>query len=161
MPDLIITLQEQYTTPGNSNAQIISNAVTIPNINQFVRRVDSINSLAPVGIASFVTSNFNRTPGSFISADVKYVRITNLSTSNSSAIIYLIKNNTDSVTLSIDVGKSLILSNTNFNTSNTAYDYVVEGYVDPQYFEDFSTLDQIQAKASSGNVYLEYIIASI
>lgn len=161
MPDLTITLQEQYTTPGNSNTQTISNTVTIPNINQFVRRVDSINSFSPVGIVSFVTSSLNRTPGSFISADVKYIRITNLPTSSDSVIIYLIKNNTDSVTLSINVGKSVILSNTNFNTSNTAYDYVVEGYVDPQYFEDFSTLDQIQAKASSGTVYLEYVIASI
>jgi hypothetical protein len=161
MPDLIVTLQEEYTTPGNSNIQTISNVVTIPNINQFVRRVDSINSLAPVGIVSFTTSNLNRTPGSFISTDVKYIRITNLSTSNSDAIIYLIKNNTDSITLSVNVGKSIILSNTNFNTSNTAYDYVVEGYVDPQYFEDFSTLDQIQAKSSSGTVYLEYVIASI
>ena len=53
----------------------------------------------------------------------------------------------------------MILSNAQFESSNY-YDYVVEGYVDMQYYSSFASLTQIKAKAHTADVQIEYLVGS-
>lgn len=167
MSDLTVTIQEKLTLPNN-NIETAINTVTIPDVNQFVRRIDTIPydfEGTGVGIISFVGSEPQQTPGSFVNSAVKYIRITNLVNSNKFASIYIIKTNQESVVFKLDPGKSLMLSNDDFNASQ-AGDYVVEGYVDEQYYSSFIYISEIKAKAGdtdttyTGSIQLEYIVAS-
>ena len=40
------------------------------------------------------------------------------------------------------------------------YDYVVEGYVDIQYFNNFASLYSVKAKANNQDVRIEYLVGS-
>jgi hypothetical protein len=167
MSDLTVTIQEKLTLPNN-NVETAINTVTIPDVNQFVRRIDTVTydySGSGIGIIAFTNSESEQTPGSFVNSSVKYIRITNLVASNKFASIYIIKTNEESVVFKVDPGKSLMLSNDDFNASQ-AGDYVVEGYVDEQYYSDFVYISEIKAKAGdtdttyTGSIQLEYIVAS-
>ena len=167
MSDLTVTIQEKLTLPNN-NIETAINTVNIPDVNQFVRRIDTVTSDysgSGIGIIAFTNSESEQTPGSFVNSDVKYIRITNLVASNKFASIYIIKTNQESVVFKVDPGKSLMLSNDDFNASQ-AGDYVVEGYVDEQYYSDFVYISEIKAKAGdtdttyTGSIQLEYIVAS-
>ena len=167
MSDLTVTIQEQILLPNN-NIENITNTVVIPQVNQFVRRIDTIPydfSGSGVGLIAFVDSEPQQIPGSFVNSAVKYIRITNLVSSNQFASVYVIKTNSESVVFKVDPGKSLMLSNDDFNASQ-AGDYVVEGYVDEQYYSDFVYISEIKAKAGdtdttyTGSIQLEYIVAS-
>lgn len=167
MSNLTVSIQEKITLPNN-NIETAINTVTIPGVNQFARRIDTIPydfSGTGVGIISFVDSESQQTPGSFVNSAVKYIRITNLVNSDKFASIYIIKTNSESVVFKLDPGKSLILSNDDFNASQ-AGDYVVEGYVDQQYYSSFAYINEIKAKAGdtdttyTGSIQLEYIVAS-
>jgi hypothetical protein len=167
MSDLTVTIQEKLTLPNN-NVETAINTVTIPDVNQFVRRIDTVTydySGSGIGIIAFTNSESEQTPGSFVNSAVKYIRITNLVASNKFASIYIIKTNQESVVFKVDPGKSLMLSNDDFNASQ-AGDYVVEGYVDEQYYSDFVYISEIKAKAGdtdttyTGSIQLEYIVAS-
>jgi hypothetical protein len=167
MSNLTISIQEQITLPNN-NVETAINTVTIPDVNQFVRRIDTVTydySGSGVGIIAFTNNESGQTPGSFVNSAVKYIRITNLVASNKFASIYIIKTNQESVVFKVDPGKSLMLSNDDFNASE-AGDYVVEGYVDEQYYSDFVYISEIKAKAGdtdttyTGSIQLEYLVAS-
>jgi hypothetical protein len=167
MSDLTVSIQEQITLPNN-NVETAFNTVVIPNVNQFVRRIDTITydfEGEGIGIISFTNSESEQTPGSFVNSAVKYIRITNLNSSNKFASIYLIKTNSESVVFKVDPGKSLMLSNDDFNASQDG-SYVVEGYVDEQYYSNFVYISEIKAKAGdsspsyTGSIQLEYIVAS-
>ena len=53
----------------------------------------------------------------------------------------------------------MMFSNAQFDSSNY-YDYVVEGYVDIQYFSQFASLYSIKAKANNADVRIEYLVGS-
>ena len=53
----------------------------------------------------------------------------------------------------------MVFSNAQFQGTDY-YDYVVEGYVDIQYFSSFASLSSIKAKADTANVQIEYFVAS-
>ena len=167
MSNLTVSIQEQITLPNN-NVETAINTVTISDVNKFVRRIDTVTydySGSGVGIIAFTNNESGQTPGSFVNSDVKYIRITNLVASNKFASIYIIKTNQESVVFKVDPGKSLMLSNDDFNASQ-AGDYVVEGYVDEQYYSDFVYISEIKAKAGdtnttyTGSIQLEYLVAS-
>ena len=167
MSDLTVTIQEKLTLPNN-NIETAINTVNIPDVNQFVRRIDTISydfEGTGVGIISFVNSESTQTPGSFVNSDVKYIRITNFPNSETFASIYCIKTNQESVVFKVDPGKSLILSNDDFDASSTQ-DYVDETYGDQQYFANFVYMNEIKAKAGNnngiytGSIQIEYVVAS-
>jgi len=164
---LDVTIQESIILP-NYNKQESFNKFTVCGINQYVTRTDVIDydwSGSGVGIISFVGSESEQTPGSFVNDDVKYIRITNFTFSDKFASIYIIKENNESVVFKVDPGKSLVLSNDVFDGTSTA-DYVVEDYADIQYFSDFTYMSEIKAKAGdndgtySGSIQIEYVVAS-
>ena len=160
MADLTITVQEEITLPNN-NIETTLNTKIIEGVNQTVRRVDTIStrfSGSGVEILKFVDSESQQTAGSFVKSEVKYIRITNLDTTNSSTI-YLIQSNTESVLFDLEAGKTLMFGNAEFNASS-AGDYAVDGYVDETYYSSFTNFDTIKAKAHTADIQLEYFVAS-
>jgi hypothetical protein len=162
MSDLKIIISEQITLP-NKNIETAVNTVTIPGINQIVKRVDTISTAfsgSGIEILKFTDSEEQQTAGSFVKDQVKYIRITNISPTGS-AEIYLISTGNESSIFPLDPGKSLMFGNSEFNATSTN-DYVVEGYVDETYYSDFIYYDTIKAKSlASSSIKLEYVVASL
>ena len=170
---LEVFIRESITLP-NGNEEVATNSIKIPNVNQLVRRIDTISSKwedTGVEILRFVDDESSQVAGSFVRDTVKYLRFTNLDCDNYLSL-YLIQNSPDAQSpntsnvgsgdegvFKIDPGKSIMLSNAQFESSNY-YDYVVEGYVDIQYFSSFASLSSIKAKADIANVQIEYFVAS-
>ena len=170
---LTVTISENITLP-NGNIENAVNSVVIKDVKQIVRRIDTIfyeweNN--GVEILRFVENEESQTAGSFVRDTVKYLRFTNLDTKNYLSL-YLIQDSPDSYSpntqdlgsgdegiFKLDPGKSMILSNAQFESSNY-YDYVVEGYVDMQYYSSFASLTQIKAKAHTADVQIEYLVGS-
>jgi len=170
---LKVLIQESITLP-NKNEEICINEITIPGITQTVRRVDTIStkfSGSGVEILRFVDSEEQQVAGSFVRDTIKYMRFTNLCSSNFVSL-YLIQDSPDAQNpnttdfgsgddglFKLDPGKSMVFSNGQFD-SNNYYDYVVEGYVDEQYIGGFASLTSIKAKADTKDIQIEYFIAS-
>ena len=165
MPDLKIQINESITLP-NRNTMTTYNATTIQNVNQITRNVDTVTNRFEnqgIEIIRLVDNAASQLAGSFVRTDVKYIRITNLSTEHRVSI-YLVKQDLVSAIFFLDPTKSLMFSNGEINASNM-FDYVQDGYVDEQYYSDFTTFDTIKAKTYDGNLFqydaqLEYVVAS-
>ena len=160
MADLTITLQEQITLPNN-NIEKTSNVKVISGVNQTVRKIDTISTTfsgSGVEILKFVDSEPQQTAGSFVKSDVKYIRITNLDSTNK-ATLYILQTDEESVLFDLEAGKTFMLSNAEFNASQVG-DYVVDGYVDETYYSSFTNFDTIKAKAHTSDIQLEYFVAS-
>jgi len=160
MADLKVTLQESITLP-NGNKESLYNTTTIPGVNQVLRRTDTIVtsfSGSGIEILKFVNNESEQTAGSFVKSDVKYLRITNLDSTNY-GLIYLIDTNQESVIFKLEAGKSLMFGDVEFDTPGNS-DYVVEGAWDPTYYSSFVYFDTVKAKAVSSNIQLEYFVAS-
>ena len=160
MADLKITLQESIVLP-NRNKEVLTNTATISGVNQILRRTDTIAtdfSGSGIEILKFIDSEEEQTAGSFVKSDVKYLRITNLDTTNS-ALIYLVDTNEESVLFKLEAKKSLMFGNVDFNATQNG-DYVVEGVWDEDYYSSFVYYDTIKAKAETADLQLEYFVAS-
>jgi hypothetical protein len=160
MANLTVTITEEILLP-NKNFEKMSNQKIISGVNQITRRVDTIaTSFSGSGIelVRFVDSEQQQTAGSFVRDTVKYVRITNLDTTNK-CDIYLIRTSLEEILIPLDAGKSMMLPNA-YLDSSTSVDFVSGDYVDLTYLSDISTLDVIKAKANGSNVQLEYVVAS-
>jgi len=160
MANLLVTIQESITLP-NRNKEVLSNTKTITDVNQTLRRIDTIPTAfsgAGVEILRFVDTEQEQTGGAFVKSTVKYIRITNLDTTNY-GLIYLIDTNQESVIFKLDPGKSLMFGNADFNATNVS-DYVIEGVWDEDYYSSFVYFDSIKAKAISSSIQLEYFVAS-
>ena len=159
MGRLISTIDERVVL-DNGKTQTTSNNVTIDDVGQFSRRLDTIEttfSASGIEILRFTESEQQQVAGSFVKGDVRYIRISNLTECN--VDLYFIKDNTESTIFKLDGEKSLMLGNGQFNASSTA-DYVEEGYVDPTYYGDLVGIDSIKAKAYPSASQLEIIVAS-
>ena len=160
MADLKIIISEQTTLP-NKNLETSLNTAVISDVNQIVKRVDTISTTfsgSGIEILKFVDSEEQQVAGSFVKDQVKYIRITNLSSTNS-AEIYFISTGNESSIFQLDPKKSLMMNNAKFNASSVN-DYLVENYVDETYYSGFIVYDTIKAKAISSSIQLEYLVAS-
>jgi len=160
MANLQVTIQESITLP-NGNKEQLSNTKTISDVNQTLRRIDTITTTfsgSGIEILKFVNSEEEQVAGSFVKSDVKYLRITNLDTANY-GLIYLVDTNEESVIFKLEAGKSLMFGDVEFNANNDA-DYVIEGVWDPTYYSSFVYFDTIKAKAVSASIQIEYFVAS-
>jgi hypothetical protein len=160
MANLYVTITEEITLP-NTTTEKTRTFKTISDVNQIVRRVDTIAtsfSGSGIEILRFCNSEEEQTGGAFVKQDTRYVRITNLSTTYD-AVIYLIVTNEESTLLNLSPGKTLMLNDADINASSTV-DYVAESYVDEMYYSSFTYIDSVKAKAIGGNVQLEYFVAS-
>ena len=170
---LKVLIQESIRLP-NKNEEVCISEVIIPDVNQIMRRTDTISTTfsgSGVEILRFVDSEEQQTAGSFVRDTVKYMRFTNLCPHHYVSL-YLIQDSPDAQSpntgnvgsgdetlFKLDAGKSMVFSNAQFQGTDY-YDYVVEGYVDIQYFSSFASLTSIKAKADKADVQIEYFIAS-
>ena len=160
MANLYVTITEEITLP-NTTTEKTHTFKTISDVNQIVRRVDTISTTfsgSGIEILRFCNSEEEQTGGAFVKQDTKYVRITNLSTTYE-AVIYLIATDEESTLFNLSPGKTLMLNDADINASSTV-DYIAESYVDEMYYSSFTYIDSIKAKAIGGNVQLEYFVAS-
>jgi hypothetical protein len=170
---LTVTISEAIRLP-NGNMEEALNISVIDGVNQIMRRTDTIATTfsgSGIEILRFVDSEEQQTAGSFVRDTVKYMRFTNLCKDNYISL-YLIQDSPDAQSpntgdvgsgdetlFKIDAGKSMVFSNAQFQGTDY-YDYVVEGYVDIQYFSSFASLTSIKAKADVEDATIEYFIAS-
>ena len=157
----LVTQVTETIKLSNGNTITSINNNTISGVNQVVRRVDTISSTfsgTGIEIIKFVDSESEQTAGSFVKDKVKYIRITNLDSTNF-VNLYLIDTDTEGVMFKLDAGKSFMLSNGKFDATTTA-DVAVPGYVDMAYFSNLVNYDTIKAKADTDSVSIEYFIAS-
>jgi hypothetical protein len=160
MANLYVTITEEITLP-NTTTEKTRTFKTISDVNQIVRRVDTISTTfsgSGIEILRFCNSEEEQTGGAFVKQDTKYVRITNLSTTYE-AVIYLIATDEESTLFNLSPGKTLMLNDADINASSTV-DYIAESYVDEMYYSSFTYIDSIKAKAIGGNIQLEYFVAS-
>jgi hypothetical protein len=160
MADLKVTITEQIILP-NKNVETSTNFASIAGVNQITRRVDTIStsfSGSGIEILKFVNSEEEQVAGSFVKDEVKYVRITNLST-GSKVDLYLQSTNNESVALELPAGRSMMLGNININASSPG-DYVESGCIEESYYSDLIYYDTIRAKASGSSAQIEYLVAS-
>lgn len=159
MGQLISTIDERVVL-DNGKTQTTSNNVTIKDVGQFTRRIDTIEttfSSSGIEILRFTDSEQQQVAGSFVKGDVRYIRISNLTECN--VDLYFIKDNQESTIFKLDNQKSLMLGNGQFNASSIN-DYVQEGYVDPTYYSELVGIDSIKAKAYPSASQLEIVVAS-
>jgi len=145
----------------NGNTINNVNYKTLQGINQVVQRVDTISTAfsgSGVEILKFVDSESQQTAGSFVKSEVKYIRITNLDSTNKVSL-YILQTDEESVLFDLEAGKTFMLGNAEFNASQGG-DYVDESYVDEMYYSSFTNFDTIKAKADTADVSIEYFVAS-
>jgi hypothetical protein len=161
MANLYITITEEITLP-NTTKEKTNVFKTISNVNQILRRVDTIATTfsgSGIEILRFCDSEEEQSGGAFVKTDVQYVRITNLSTVYDTSIYLIANDGTESALFNLTPGKTLMFGNADIDTPSNS-NYVVDGYVDQTYYSDFTYINSIKAKAISGSTQLEYFIAS-
>tara|TARA_R100001509_G_scaffold163060_1_gene136473 strand:- start:1227 stop:1769 length:543 start_codon:yes stop_codon:yes gene_type:complete len=170
---LEVFIKESITLP-NGNEEVATNSIKIPGVNQLTRRIDTISHRwedTGVELLRFVDDEASQVAGSFVRNTVKYLRFTNLDSTNYLSL-YLVQMSPDSYSpntsnlgsgdegvFKLDPGKSIMFSNAQFESSNF-YDYVVDGYVDIQYYSSFASLYSIKAKANNKDIKIEYLVGS-
>ena len=161
MANLYITITEEILLPNTTREK--TNVIkTISNINQIVRRVDTIATTfsgSGIEILRFCDSEEQQTGGAFVKTDVQYIRITNLSTTYDTCLYLIANDNTESAIFNLNPGKTIMLGDADINTPSNS-DYVVDGYVDETYYSSLTYINSIKAKAISGSTQLEYFVAS-
>ena len=158
---LKVIITEQIQLAGNS--QDNQTITSIADINELSNRIVSIPSGSEVGLLSFASSSASMGSGTYVQSDIKYIRISNLDTTNF-VDLRILSTDGDQYEVKLDAGKSFMLGNTRLNTpSREDYvmpeNYVLYGYVDTLVSEVVNA-DEIRAKANTGNVDVEFLVAS-
>jgi hypothetical protein len=160
MANLYVTITEEITLP-NTTREKTNVFKTISNVNQILRRVDTIATTfsgSGIEILRFCDSEEEQSGGAFVKSDVQYVRITNLSPIYDTSL-YLYANNAEVAVFNLNPGKTIMLGDADMNSFSMS-DYVDPTYVDISYFSSYEYINSIKAKAISGSVQLEYFVAS-
>ena len=160
MANLYVTITEEITLP-NTTREKTNVLKTISNVNQILRRVDTIATTfsgSGIEILRFCDSEEEQSGGAFVKSDVQYVRITNLSPTYDTSL-YLYANNAEVAVFNLNPGKTIMLGDADMNSFSMS-DYVDPTYVDISYFSSYEYINSIKAKAISGSVQLEYFVAS-
>lgn len=142
--NLTVTINESLTS--NGQALTYTNQLVLANIKPFDPRIMTIPTSGAVTVVAFSTAV---AAGTFIAANVKYIRITNKDDTNFIRVrVTVVSGQTFDV--KVEAGKSFIMGNVSesANTSGGA-------------FSAFVSADNISAQADTGAVDIEYFVASI
>lgn len=160
MADLTVNIRESINLDGGMQKTSIT--TIIPDVNQVVRRVDTVTSTTEgngaVEIIRFTDNESTQVAGSFVKTDVKYIRITNLSESTD-AEVYVIPNIDNNIVYTVRPKRTIMLTSAD-NRLNDFTDYVDNTYVDSAYLTDFTQLLSIKAKSLGDPCQIEYFVAS-
>jgi hypothetical protein len=141
---LTVTVTEALTLNGMPIDS--TNTLTINSITQMDKRIMSIPTASAVTVLAFSTAV---AAGQFISANTKYIRITNKDAVNF-VRIRVTKTASQTFDIKLDAGKSFIMGNTSESAN-----------IDGGAFSAFVTCDSINAQADTAAVDIEVFIASI
>ncbi len=141
---LTITITEDIVLNGQSINS--SNKIDIAAINEVDKRIVTIPVASEVNILAFAATV---AAGTFIPANVKYIRITNKDSANP-VRCRAIKSGADTVDLQIDPLKSIMLGNTS-----------IQAFIAGGAFTAFVNMTGINLQAVTANCDVEYFIAAI
>ena len=148
---LNVTIREQITMNGTDYGS--ATRYTVNNISEISRRIVTTNGTGSTQIIRFQPS---ASAGQYINTDVRYVRITNLDSSNYATLRYVGSGSTD-YSFRLDPTGSHIMSLTQPSSSANAG---VTSYADIAGVT-LTDLRTISAIANSASVDLELFVASI
>jgi hypothetical protein len=134
---LAVTITEAVTLNGKSYGNI--NNLSIANVNEVDGRIMTIPT-SEVGVVTFGTA---AGAGTFVRANVKYLRITNKDDTN--FISLHLTSATDDVWVKVEAGKSFMLGTGEIETANS--------------FSAWADVTAITAIANTAAVDIEYFIA--
>ena len=145
MATLTITVTEAVTLGDGSTDRGTTNIQTV-TVDEVDHRIMDIPT-SWVSIIKFASAN---AAGTFADGTVKYLRITNLDSSNFLSL--RVKSNSIEYFVKVEAEDHFILGNS-----------VMDGESGAGYGNDvsFINIDEIQAKADSAAVQIEYFIASV
>jgi len=158
--DLTVNIRESINLGGG--VQRTDFTTIIPNVNQVVRRIDTIAStsdgVGAVEIIRFSDSEATQMAGSFVKDTVQYIRITNLDEATD-VEVYLIPDIDNNIVYTVKPKRSIMLTSDN-NRIDDFSDYVDNTYVDAAYLTNFTQLHSIKAKSLGDPCAIECFIAS-
>lgn len=138
------TITEQITINGQAiNSE---NQLVIEDVNEFDKRIMTLPTASEVTIVAF---GAGVAAGTFITGDMKYLRITNKDSVNY-ARIRVKKNGSDTFDQRIEAGKSFMMGNTKECVSATGAT-----------FSAFQDADSINGQAYTAPIDIEYVVVSI
>ena len=151
MATLKTTILEEITLHGDKNR--IMNTKTFPSITELTKRIVTITSTE----ATVATFSAAIAAGNYIAANVRYIRFTNLDSTNFITLTFRNQDN-DELAIKVDARQSFILTGDN----DTGMSAVFNATQDADAASDtaFGSLTNIQADAETGTCDLEMLIAS-
>ena len=153
MANLTVTHTEDITLNGQQFGG--TNIKTFSSINEISKRSLTITTTeCVIGTFSAATAS----AGHYIAADVRYIRFTNLDTTNFITLTFRNQDN-DEVAIKLDAGQSFILNGDNANGMSAIFNATQDA--DAASDTAFGSLTNIQADANTGSCDLEMIIASV
>ena len=153
MATLNVTHTESITLNGQEFGGTNTNSVA--GINEISKRIITITTTESV-IATF--SAAAASAGHYVAADVRYIRFTNLDTTNFITLTFRNQDN-DEAAIKLDYGQSFVWNGDNVNGMTA----VLNATQDADAASDtaFGSLTNIQADANTGSCDLEILIASV
>jgi len=149
---LRVTIEEDLTLNGVQ--QGTTNVLTIPSIAEVSRRIISV----PASEVTIVSMSTAVSAGTFAEADVRYIRFTNLDTTNFITLTFRNQDN-DEFAVKLDAGQSFVLNGDNDNGMTAIFNATQDA--DAASDTAFGSLTNIQADANGGSCNLEMIVASV
>ena len=153
MATLTVTHTENITLNGQQFGGTTVKAFT--GIAEISKRILTITTTEST-IATFSTAVASA--GHYIAADVRYIRFTNLDSSNFITLTFRNQDN-DEVAIKVDAGQSFVLNGDNANGMTAIFNATQDA--DAASDTAFGSLTNIQADANSGSCDLEMLIASV
>tara|TARA_B100000424_G_C22584118_1_gene328085 strand:+ start:57 stop:545 length:489 start_codon:yes stop_codon:yes gene_type:complete len=161
MADLIVTIREELTLNGDSHGA--KNTLTISDIDEVFRRIVTCPANNETTIARFRSSVGNVSgTATFDSAldvqDVKYVRVTNLDSSNSLTLSLQVEVGEDdsgadtSASVLVEAGKSFVMG--------SPHDGISLSDANANLVTDLVDLDSLVVQPGSNSVDVEVYVAS-
>tara|TARA_R100000781_G_scaffold886_4_gene1505 strand:+ start:5682 stop:6143 length:462 start_codon:yes stop_codon:yes gene_type:complete len=153
MATLRVTHTEDITLNGQQfGGTSIKSFTSISEISKRILTITTTESV--IGTFSAATAS----AGHYIAADVRYIRFTNLDTTNFITLTFRNQDN-DEVAIKVDAGQSFILNGDNNNGMTAIFNATQDA--DAASDTAFGSLTNIQADANTGSCDLEMLIASV
>ena len=153
MATLTVTHTENITLNGQQFGGTTVKAFA--GIAEISKRILTITTTECV-IGTF--SSAVASAGHYTAADVRYIRFTNLDSSNFITLTFRNQDN-DEVAIKVDAGQSFVLNGDNANGMTAIFNATQDA--DAASDTAFGSLTNIQADANTGSCDLEVIIASV
>jgi hypothetical protein len=141
--DLTVTITTAITLNGQEIKS--ENILTVDDVVSYDKRIMTIPFASEVVVIGFGTAVAQ---GTFVRGDLKYLQITNLDTLNF-VRIRVKKNGAQTFDIKLDAGKTFILGSASESVSATG-----------AAFSAFVDADSINMQADTGDVDIEYVVAS-